>query len=63
VAAATSETMVTIDKESVKTVDGLQIALRQLEVLTAEGTLTFVGVPPGDYQGPCRRTSLVVNSD
>jgi hypothetical protein len=62
-AAEASDTMVTIDKNSVKTVEGFRDALRQLEVLTETGTLDFEHPGYGDYQAPCACPHLVMRRE
>jgi hypothetical protein len=61
---AASDTMITIDKESVKTVIGLRNLFRRLEILGKKGTLAYDGKGYGDdYQAPCQYPHLVIRRD
>jgi hypothetical protein len=54
---------VTVDIDLVKSVEGLRNHLRDLEILTETGTLSYDGGDTGDYQAPCRYPHLQIRYD
>jgi hypothetical protein len=54
---------VEVDIDMVKSMEGLTQHLRNLEILTDNGTLDYEDTLTGDYQGPCRYTHLLIRYD
>jgi hypothetical protein len=54
---------VEVDIDMVKTVEGLRDHLRDLEILTDDGNLSYEDGDTGDYQAPCRYPHLLIRYD